>query len=452
MEDYTKCFHDVRIEKGSLLYEISKVTEGITNCNHHQGIDVLADTLEGIAYTNDGLIEAIDYKDRGNKTFLLGVQWHPERLDYSNPLSGLIAKRFLQEAAEYAKKSQPMKNISFLLSSVLILLSGCNNIPNSKEVKKNQPMNISKEKFGQIDDKEVNLYTLTNSNGMIVKITNYGGIVTSLIVPDKNGKFDDVVLGYDSLAGYLKDTPYFGAIVGRYANRIANGAFSLDGKNYTLAVNNGPNHLHGGIKGFDKVIWDAEENKNDNEVGLKLHYLSRDGEEGYPGNLNVTVVYSLTNDNELKIVYSAETDKPTPVNLSHHSYFNLAGTSGRDILSQVLFIDADKYTVVDSTLIPTGELRSVDGPMDFRKPMPVGSRIDQVPGGYDHNYVLNNQGTLSKVAMLSDSVSGRTMEVYTDQPGLQFYSGNFLDGTITGKQRNKVRTTFWSLPGGTAFP
>jgi len=324
--------------------------------------------------------------------------------------------------------------ISKLITAIvfIIIIFGCIENKPKQDQKGNQSMSITKEVFGTVDNKEVYLYTLKNGSGFTIKITNYGGIVTSVLAPDKNGKFDNVVLGYDSLSGYLKDTPYFGAIVGRYANRIAGGKFVLNGQEYTLAVNNGPNHLHGGIKGLDKVVWDDEEIQRENETGLKLHYLSKDGEEGYPGNLDVTVIYMISNNNELKIEYSAKTDKPTPINLSHHSYFNLAGTTGRDILDQSLFIDADRYTVVDETLIPTDELRDVTGPMDFRKPMTVGSRLNEVPGGYDHNYVINNSGTFAKVAELSDSISGRTMEVYTDEPGMQFYSGNFLDGSITG--------------------
>jgi aldose 1-epimerase len=315
---------------------------------------------------------------------------------------------------------------------IAILIGGCIQTKQKKDNKGNQPMSINKEVFGTVDNKEVYLYTLKNDSGFTIKITNYGGIVTSIFVPDKNGKFDNVVLGYDNLDEYLKDAPYFGAIVGRYANRIAKGKFVIDGKEYTLAVNNGTNHLHGGIKGFDKVVWDAQEIQIEKEVSLKLHYISNDGEEGYPGNLEVTIIYSVTNENELKIEYSAITDKPSPINLSHHSYFNLAGSSGRDILDQTLFIDADRYTIVDETLIPTGELRAVSGPMDFRKPKKVGSSINDVPGGYDHNYVLNNNETFAKVAELFDSISGRRMEVFTDEPGMQFYSGNFLDGSLTG--------------------
>jgi aldose 1-epimerase len=326
-----------------------------------------------------------------------------------------------------------MKKIQLISGLIIVLfIGGCIDNKQKQEKKENQTMSITKEIFGTYDNKEVYLYSLKNGSGFTVRITNYGGIVTSILAPDKNEIFDNVVLGYNGLGGYLENAPYFGAIVGRYANRIAKGKFVLDGKEYTLAVNNGPNHLHGGIKGFDKVVWDAEEIKGENNPGLKLHYLSKDGEEGYPGNLDVTVIYSINDDNELKIEYSAKTDKPTPINLSHHSYFNLAGTSGRDILEQTLFIDANKYTFVDDSLIPTGELRDVAGPMDFRKPMAVGRRIDNVPGGYDHNYVLNNNGIFARVAELSDSISGRTMEVFTDEPGMQFYSGNFLDGSITG--------------------
>ncbi len=326
-----------------------------------------------------------------------------------------------------------------------MLLPSCKNRDQqTRNTKEKEPaMSIKKEPFGKVDNKDVYLFTLKNKNGMTVKITNYGGIVTSIVTPDKNGDFDDVVLGYDNLKGYLKETPYFGAIVGRYANRIAKGKFTIDGKEYSLAINNGPNSLHGGIKGFDKVVWDAKQFESNDGVGIVLSYLSKDGEEGCPGNLEVQVTYTLTNDNELRIDYSATTDKATPVNLTHHSYFNLAGTSGRDILGQKLFIDADSYAVVDETQIPTGELRDITGtPMDFRTPVTVGSRIDKVEGGYDHNYVLNNDGKLSKIAELYDTVSGRVMDVFTTEPGVQFYSGNFLDGSITGKKGIVYRKHF----------
>lgn len=303
-------------------------------------------------------------------------------------------------------------------------------------------MGIEKQPFGKTPDgTSVDLYTLTNDNGMVVKIMNYGGTVTSLIVPDRNGKMGDVVLGYDNLDGYLKNNPYFGSIIGRYANRIAKGRFILNGIEYKLAQNNGENHLHGGIKGFDKVVWKAKEVKTGNGVGVELSYLSKDGEEGYPGNLSVTVTYILTNNNELKINYLATTDKDTVVNLTHHSYFNLAGAGEGDILGHELMINADKFTPVDKNLIPTGELRSVKGtPMDFTQPTPIGARINQEDEqlifgkGYDHNWVLNLvDGALTRVARVYEPKTGRVMEVFTTEPGMQFYSGNFLDGTITGK-------------------
>jgi len=289
------------------------------------------------------------------------------------------------------------------------------------------------------DGKKVDIYTLKNTNGCVVKITNYGGIVVSLTVPDKDGNIGDVVLGYDNLDDYIKNNPYFGALVGRYGNRIGNAKFVLNGQTYTLAANNDGNHLHGGIVGFDKVVWDAKEIQQADAVGLELSYLSKDGEEGYPGNLNVHVTYLWTNDNELKIDYAATTDKDTVINLTHHSYFNLACKG--DILSHELMIDADQFTPVDKGLIPTGRMSGVKGtPMDFTKPTAIGARIDQDDEqlkfvlGYDHNWVINNyDGTLKMAACLSESTTGRVMEVYTTEPGMQFYSGNFLDGTITGK-------------------
>lgn len=285
----------------------------------------------------------------------------------------------------------------------------------------------------------VDLYTLTNVNGLEARIMTYGATVVSLKVPDRRGKLADVVLGYESLEGYLKNSPFFGAIVGRYGNRIGKGRFSLNGKQYTLAKNNGENTLHGGIKGFDKVVWKAKEVKKKGGNSLSLSYLSKDGEEGFPGNLSVTVVYTLTNNNELKIEYSATTDKTTVINLTHHSYFNLAGEGS--ILNHELMIDANRFTPVDEGLIPTGELRSVKGtPMDFTRSSLIGARIDQQDEqltfgkGYDHNWVLNNPGgKLAFAARAYEPGSGRVMEVFTTEPGLQFYSGNFLDGTITGK-------------------
>ncbi len=299
---------------------------------------------------------------------------------------------------------------------------------------------IKQQPFGKTADQEaVDLYTLTNVNGVEVTIMTYGGTVVSLKVPDRTGKMTDVVLGYDSLDGYLKSSPYFGCIVGRYGNRIAKGAFSLNGHQYTLPKNDGENTLHGGIKAFDKVVWKASEVKSKTGVGLSLSYTSKDGEEGFPGNLSVRVVYTLTNKNELKIDYSATTDKTTVINLTHHSYFNLAGEGS--ILNHEMMINADRFTPVDSGLIPTGELRSVKGgPLDYTKPAVIGARIDEpneqlvLGRGYDHNWVLNNNtGRLALAARAYEPASGRVMEVYTTEPGLQFYTGNFLDGSITGK-------------------
>jgi len=303
------------------------------------------------------------------------------------------------------------------------------------------PLEVNVEPFGKtLQGEQVDLYTLTNSNGLKAKITNYGGIVVSLEVPDRDGKMADIVLGYDNVGAYIKTSPYFGALVGRYGNRIGKGQFTLDGKIYTLAKNDGENHLHGGIKGFDKVVWQAEPVKKRRAVGVKLNYLSRDGEEGYPGNLNCTVTYWLTNSNELRIEYLATTDKATPVNLTHHSYFNLTGCE-RDILEHELMLNADRFTPVDKGLIPTGELHPVEGTvMDFTEPTAIGLRINseyeqiKFGGGYDHNWVLNKNGNkLAPAASVYEPTTGRVMEIFTTEPGIQFYSGNFLDGTITGK-------------------
>ncbi|MCJ7779108.1 MAG: galactose mutarotase [Sedimentisphaerales bacterium] len=305
------------------------------------------------------------------------------------------------------------------------------------EVKEITEMSVAKESFGQTPDgQSVILYTLKNPNGFTAKIMNYGATLVSLEAPDKNGKFADVTLGFDKLDGYLKDHPYFGVIVGRYANRIGKAKFSLDGVEYKLAANNGANHLHGGIKGFDKVVWETEDVKAKGDTAMvKLTYISKDGEEGYPGTLTSRVTYALTKDNELKINYEAETDKTTIVNLTNHAYWNLAGQGSGDILGHELMLKADKYTPVDEGLIPTGEIKSVkDSPMDFTKPETIGSRIDKVPGGYDHNFVLNSDGgKLALAARVYEPTSGRIMEIYTTEPGIQFYTGNFLDGSITGK-------------------
>ena len=282
------------------------------------------------------------------------------------------------------------------------------------------------------------MFTLTNANGVELKAIGYGGIITSLKVPDRTGKLDDVVLGFERLDDYLKDHPFFGAIIGRYGNRIAKGQFRLDGQAYKLATNNGPNHLHGGTKGFDKVPWKVEPVGNN---ALTFSRVSADGEEGYPGNLRVQVTYTLTDKNELQVDYLATTDKATPVNLTQHSYFNLAGQASGDILGHQLMLNADRYTPVDETLIPTGKLAPVAGtPFDFTKPAAIGARINTADpqlkhgGGYDHNWVLNRKGQgLQLAARVLEPKTGRTMEISTTEPGIQFYSGNFLDGTLTGK-------------------
>ena len=299
-------------------------------------------------------------------------------------------------------------------------------------------MGIKVEPFGKTaDGQAVDAVTMTNGKGIEAKVITYGGIIISLKAPDREGKPGDIVLGFDNLDGYLRGHPYFGAIIGRYGNRIGAGKFVLDGVEYKLAVNNGPNHLHGGIKGFDKVVWKIEraQAKGDEAI-LKLSYLSKDGEEGYPGNLRCTVTYTLTADNELKIRYEATTDKATVLNLTNHSYWNLAGQGNGDILGHELMLNAERYTPVDEGLIPTGELKSVKGtPMDFTKPMTIASRIKQVDiGGYDHNFVLNGKaGKMQLCATVYEPTSGRAMEIRTTQPGVQFYTGNFLDGTLTGK-------------------
>jgi aldose 1-epimerase len=299
---------------------------------------------------------------------------------------------------------------------------------------------ISRAPFGRTPDgTPVDLYTLRNSQGAEARIMTYGGIVVSLKVPDREGRMGDVVLGYDTLDEYIAENPYFGCLVGRYGNRIANGRFTLDGETYTLAQNNSPNHLHGGWKGFDKVVWRARSFQSPLGPALELNYLSPNGEEGYPGNLSVTAVYTLTEDNALRLDYAAVTDQPTVVNLTHHSYFNLAGRG--DILQHEVMIHAQHFTPVDETLIPTGELRPIEGtPFDFRAAMPIGARIDQenqqlqFGGGYDHNWVISKPyGEFGLQARVYEPTSGRVMEVHSTEPGLQFYSGNFLDGTLTGK-------------------
>ena len=335
-----------------------------------------------------------------------------------------------------------------LISALGLSTTGCNNA-DTKPVTGDSTGNadtshkagITQKDWGDWMGKKVMLFTLTNKNGMQVSITNYGGTVTNWITPDKSGAKSSIVVGFDSLAGYLHKPPYFGALIGRYGNRIAKGTFKIGNTTYKLATNNGPNHLHGGNIGFDKVVWDATP-AADNTAGLTLNYVSNDSEEGYPGTLNVTVKYALTDDNELMIDYTATTDKATPVNLTNHSYFNLTGDVNNQITNHSLQIEADSFTPVDTTLIPTGEIKAVKGtPFDFTTATKIGARIDAIPGGgYDHNWVLNNKtGQLTKVATLTDAVSGRKLEVYTQEPGLQFYSGNFLDGTIQNRDGKPIK-------------
>ena len=325
-------------------------------------------------------------------------------------------------------------NSTLPVAFMIMAIASCNNTENNKadvQPSKTMKAGIIKTDWGAVGGKKVYLFTLTNSKGAEVKISNYGGTVTSFVTADKAGRRSSIIIGFDSLNTYLQNPSYFGALIGRYCNRIGNAKFTLEGKVYKLAANNGKNSLHGGLKGFDKVVWEATV-INDSLPSLTLDYKSKDGEEGYPGNLKVTVQYTLTEDNELKIEYNAETDKATPVNLTNHSYFNLSGTVSNTILSHTLMIDADHYTPVDTSLIPTGEIKEVTGtPFDFTKLKAIGTDLDSVKGGFDHNWMLNKKGTsLQKVAVLSDSASGRSLEVYTTEPGLQFYTGNFLDGTV----------------------
>ncbi len=325
-----------------------------------------------------------------------------------------------------------------------MLLTGCTQESNvTHSTPGEQKMSVTKAPYGKLPDgAEIDLYTMTNPHGLKVQIMTYGATITDVEVPDRNGKLANVTLYRDSLADYISTdvpTPYFGATVGRYANRIAKGKFTLDGKEYTLATNNGPNHLHGGKKGFDKVVWKAKPVEKKDSVGVVFTYTSPDGEEGYPGKLSNTVTYSLTDDDKLKMEYEATCDKPTVLNLTNHAYWNLAGAGAGDVLAEEMMINADRYLPVDDTLIPTGEPAAVKGtPMDFTKPMTIGSRIEQVGkgehNGYDHCYVLNTatEGEGPQLAArVVEPTSGRVMEVYTTQPGVQFYTGNFLDGKIT---------------------
>ncbi len=322
---------------------------------------------------------------------------------------------------------------TWLLAPLALVFIACGSPGGSRE-----NTSVEKIRFGTTrDGAVVDQYILRNDNGVVAKVMTYGAALTDLVVPDAGGKATSVVLGFDRLEPYLQNEPYFGATVGRVANRIARGTFELNGQTYRLATNNGPNHLHGGVKGFDKVVWKAEAQAG-REPSVTFSYVSPDGEEGYPGNLSVRVTYTLTSRDEIRLDYRATTDKATPVNLTNHSYFNLAGESSGTILDHELMIAADELTPVDATLIPTGQIVPVQGtPMDFTTPTRIGARIDQVPGappgGYDHNYVLRPHTSLALAARLRDPKSGRAMEVLTTEPGVQFYSGNFLDGTIKGR-------------------
>ncbi|MDX2034261.1 MAG: aldose epimerase family protein [Blastocatellia bacterium] len=326
------------------------------------------------------------------------------------------------------------KLLSWLVVCALVLIGGATS-------GKGKP-GVKKEIFGKTQDgQEVEIYTLTNANGVEARIMTYGAIVVSLKAPDRAGRIEDVVLGFDDLDNYLKGHPFFGAVAGRYANRIGKGRFSLNGVEYKLATNNGPNSLHGGLKGFDKYVWKAKPGAAKDGAALELSHVSRDGDEGYPGTLSVRVTYTLTNDNGLRIDYFATSDKDTVVNLTNHSYFNLAGAGNGDVLKHQVMINADRFTPVDETLIPTGELRSVKGtPFDFTTMTAIGARVDadeeqmKFGKGYDHNFVVNGPaGTLRLAAKAQDPGSGRTMEVWTTEPGVQLYIGNFLDGTKIGK-------------------
>jgi aldose 1-epimerase len=334
-----------------------------------------------------------------------------------------------------------MHRWTVLLGVVSLFLGSAQQSGAAPQANEKGKATVKKMAFGKTaDGAAVDLFVLTNKNGMTAKIMTYGAIITELDVPDRDGRMGDVVLGFDNLQGYLEGHPFFGAIVGRVANRIAKAKFTLNGVEYKLKKNNGPNALHGGLKGFDKVVWKVEEVGSGKKggVSLKLTHTSPDGDEGYPGNLSVAVAYTLTDKNELKIDYEATTDKATPVNLSNHTYFNLAGAGTGDILDHEVTLAADKYTPVDETLIPTGKIEQVKGtPLDFTRPAKIGARIDQLknePRGYDHNFVLNGGGKkLALAAVVREPKSGRILEMFTTEPGVQFYTGNFLDGKQKGK-------------------
>jgi aldose 1-epimerase len=334
------------------------------------------------------------------------------------------------------------RNLFFIYSSLLLLgllsLFQCGADPGDTTEVTTPVFTLSKQAFGETTDGQtVEKYTLKNEKGMAVDVITYGGIITSWTAPDKTGRYDNIVLGFDSLAQYMDSNPYFGAIIGRYGNRIAKGQFTLDGTTYTLATNNGANHLHGGLKGFDKVVWQAKEQTDEQGASLELSYTSEDMEEGYPGKVQTTVVYTLTDDNSLVVTYEATTDRKTILNLTQHTYFNLSGNFAEDILDHQLQINADHYLPVDATLIPSGAIAPVAGtPFDFRTAKAIGKDINQQNDqltkgkGYDHCWALNEQGSLRRVATAYHPATGRQLEVLTEEPGIQFYSGNFLDGTL----------------------
>jgi aldose 1-epimerase len=323
-------------------------------------------------------------------------------------------------------------------AGALILQAGCM----SRKSESVHKLAVTRSPFGVLANGDsVHVFTLTNANGIEVRALDYGGVIQSIRTPDRDGKFADIVLGFDTLDTYVKDSPYFGAIVGRFANRIAKGRFTLDGNTYTLAINNGPNALHGGLVGFDKVVWNAESVITDSTVGVRWTHTSLDGDQGYPGTLAVRVTYALNDANELTIEYEATTNKPTIINLTNHCYFNLAGAGHGDVLGHLMMIDADSITPIDSTMIPTGAVEAVAGtPFDFRAPMAIGLHIDdenqqlRFAGGYDHNFVLDRKDStrLVHAARVVEPTTGRTLDAYTTEPGVQFYTGNFLDGTFGG--------------------
>jgi aldose 1-epimerase len=329
--------------------------------------------------------------------------------------------------------------VGLVLTAIAVYVSSCGEMKCcANKCKEPGKMSVKVQPFGKTQDgQQVDIVTLTNDKCLTAKIMTYGGIIVSFEAPDKNGKAGDIVLGFDNLDGYLKGHPYFGAIIGRYGNRIGGAKFALDGKEYKLTKNEGENILHGGPRGFDKVVWKIEKAETKgNKAELKLSYTSKDGEEGFPGNLKCVVTYTLTSDNKLEMKYEATTDKPTVVNMTNHAYWNLAGQGSGDVLGHELMLNADKYTPVDKTLITTGELKDVkDTPMDFTKPMTIGARIKQIDiGGYDHNFALKGKaGKMKLAAKVYEPTSGRVMEIQTTEPGIQFYSSIGLDGSLKGK-------------------